>query len=217
MIMIASPNNPTGAVISHKDLVTILNSAPQAAVLLDEAYYDFHGITMIPELSRFHNLFVARTFSKAYGLAGFRVGMLMGNAEEMKLVRKVSSPYNVNGVALSCLEEAIGDADYIGDYVRQVLQGRSRLEGELRTLGISFWPSEANFVLIRIGESRLEFVRAMCERGILVRDRNSDPGCAGCVRITIGTLQQTGTLINALREICGELMLSSAMAARGTQ
>jgi histidinol-phosphate aminotransferase len=217
MIFIASPNNPTGAVISHRDLVTVLQTATQAAVLLDEAYYDFYGITMIPELPRFPNLFVARTFSKAYGLAGFRAGMLMGNAAEMKLVRKVSSPYNVNGVALACLEEAIGDVDYIGDYVRQVLQGRSRLESELSKLGILFWPSEANFLLMRIGEKRREFVKAMRERGILVRDRNSDPGCEGCVRITIGTLEQTATLIDALREISGELMLSSVMTARGTE
>jgi histidinol-phosphate aminotransferase len=215
MIAIASPNNPTGAVISRQDLVTILQAAPQAAVLLDEAYYDFYGTTMIPELSQFPNLFIARTFSKAYGLAGFRVGVLMGNAAEMQLVRKVSSPYNVNGVALACLEEAIGDADYIGDYVRQVVEGRSRLENELRTLGIPFWRSEANFILMRIGERRLEFVKAMREHGILVRDRNSDAGCEGCVRITLGTLEQTATLINALREICGELMLSGAMAARG--
>jgi histidinol-phosphate aminotransferase len=217
MIAIASPNNPTGAVISHKDLVTILKAAPQAAVLLDEAYYDFYGVTIIPELSRFPNLFIARTFSKAYGLAGFRVGVLMGNAAEMKLVRKVSSPYNVNGVALACLEEAIGDSDYIADYVSQVLDGRRRLETELRTLGISFWPSEANFVLMRIGEKRLEFVKAMRERGILVRDRNSDPGCTGCVRISLGTLEQTATLINVLQEICGELMLSGTVDARGTK
>ena len=141
----------------------------------------------------------------------------MGNAAEMKLVRKVSSPYNVNGVALSCLEEALGDGDYVRDYVGQVLEGRSRLEAELRVLGVSFWPSEANFILMRIGERRLEFVKAMRERGILVRDRNSDPGCAGCVRITLGTLEQTEKLINALREICSELMLSSAVSMRGAK
>jgi histidinol-phosphate aminotransferase len=217
LIAIASPNNPTGAVISRNDLVAILEAAPQTAVLLDEAYFDFYGITMIPELSRFPNLFIARTFSKAYGLAGFRVGVLMGNAAEMKLVKKVSSPYNVNGVALACLEEALGDSQYIADYVRQVLEGRSRLEAELTLLGIPFWRSEANFILIRIGERRLEFVKAMRERGIFIRDRNCDPGCAGCVRITLGTREQTVKLIAALREICGELMLSSTMAAQGTK
>jgi histidinol-phosphate aminotransferase len=217
MIAIASPNNPTGAVISRADLIQILKSAPQAVVLLDEAYYDFYSITMISELSRFANLFIARTFSKAYGLAGFRAGVLLGNAAEMKLVRKVSSPYNVNGVVLACLEEAIGDTGYIEEYVRQVLAGRGQLQAELQRMGIKFWHSEANFVLMRIGERRLEFVNAMRERGILVRDRNNDPGCKGCVRITIGTLEQTGRLIQALREICAELILSNAVAGRGAQ
>jgi histidinol-phosphate aminotransferase len=217
MIAIASPNNPTGAVISRADLIRILERAPQAVVLLDEAYYDFYGKTMIPELERFPNLFIARTFSKAYGLAGFRVGVLMGNAAEMKLVRKVSSPYNVNGVALACLEEAIADRDYIEQYVTQVLEGRTRLEKELKSLNIPFWPSEANFILMRIGEKRLDFVQAMRERGILVRDRTSDPGCAGCVRITVGTSNQTDTLIAAFREICFELAMSKASSAQGAK
>jgi histidinol-phosphate aminotransferase len=190
--------------------------APHAAVLLDEAYYDFYGTTMIPELARYPNLFIARTFSKAYGLAGFRVGVLMGNAAEMKLVRKVSSPYNVNGVALACLEEAIADKNYIEQYVKQVLEGRNRLERELKSLNIPFWPSEANFILMRIGEKRLDFVKAMRARGILVRDRNSDPGCAGCVRITVGTSSQTDRLISALREICGE-PAKSASSGQGAK
>jgi histidinol-phosphate aminotransferase len=216
MIAIASPNNPTGAVISRGDLIRILEKAPHAAVLLDEAYYDFYGTTMIPELARYPNLFIARTFSKAYGLAGFRVGVLMGNAAEMKLVRKVSSPYNVNGVALACLEEAIADKNYIEQYVKQVLEGRNRLERELKSLNIPFWPSEANFILMRIGEKRLDFVKAMRARGILVRDRNSDPGCAGCVRITVGTSSQTDRLISALREICGE-PATSASSGQGAK
>jgi histidinol-phosphate aminotransferase len=215
MVAIASPNNPTGAVVALADLIRILVRAPQAVVLLDEAYYDFYGATMVPELARFPNLFIARTFSKAYGLAGFRVGVLVGNAAEMKLVRKVSSPYNVNGVALACLEEAIADRDYIERYVKQVLDGRKRLEQELTSLKIPFWPSEANFILMLIGEKRLEFVQAMRQRGILVRDRNSDPGCSGCVRITVGTSNQTDRLIAALREICRELAVPSTLSARG--
>lgn len=200
LIAIASPNNPTGTVVSHDDLVQVLKAAPGAAVLVDEAYYEFYGKSFLPQLVEYPNLFVARTFSKAYGLAGFRVGILVGNAEEMKLVRKVASPYNVNGVALACLQEAIADSDYVRDYSQQVRAGRNRLQRELHELGVPFWPSEANFVLMRIGEKRLDFVRAMRDRGILVRDRNSDPGCSGCVRITLGTETHTDLLLSALRE-----------------
>ena len=209
LIAIASPNNPTGTVIKQSALIKILEAAPAAAVLVDEAYYDFYGETFLPRLAQFPNLFVARTFSKAYGLAGFRVGILAGTAVQMELVRKVASPYNVNGVALACLEEAIADSEYVRNYVQQVRDGRSRLQEELQRLNVPFWPSEANFVLLRIGDKRLEFVRAMRARGILVRDRNSDPGCAGCVRITIGTNAHTAILLKALAECLQEISWSS--------
>ena len=213
LIAIASPNNPTGTVIQQSELLTILEAAPAAAVLVDEAYYDFYGETFLPLLAQFPNLFVARTFSKAYGLAGFRVGILAGSAVQMKLVRKVASPYNVNGVALFCLEEAIADSEYVRSYVQQVRAGRNRLQEELQHLNVPFWPSEANFVLLRIGAKRLEFVRGMRARGILVRDRNSDPGCAGCVRITIGTEAHTAILLTALAECLQEISWSSEAVA----
>lgn len=207
LIAFASPNNPTGGMVALTDIRRILNSAPRAAVLLDEAYYDFHGETMINEVDEFENLFVARTFSKAYGLAGFRVGLLAGSSGAMRMVRKVASPYNANGVALACLEVALSDQGFITDYVQQVLAGRKRVEAELRDLAIPFWQSHANFLLVRIGARHADFVNAMRERGILVRDRNNDPGCAGCVRMTIGTAPQTERLTAALREIAAALGL----------
>jgi len=157
---------------------------------------------MVPEIARFPNLFIARTFSKVYGLAAFRVGILIGPVEEMKFVRKVSSPYNVNGVALACLSEALEDKDFIRQYVSEVLEGRQRLMDDLAALHLPFWPSQANFVLVHLGDLRLEFVAAMRDSGILVRDRHNDPGCAGCVRITIGRREHTDRLIKALTGFC---------------
>jgi histidinol-phosphate aminotransferase len=209
-IAFASPNNPTGAVIKRHDLLAILRAAPHAVVLLDEAYCDFHGEIFLTEINNHSNLFVARTFSKAYGLAGFRTGFLAANADSLKMVRRVASPYNVNGVSLACLESALDDSDFISDYVRQVVAGRGRLEQELTSLGLRHWPSHANFVLVRIGERHKDFVSSMRERGILVRDRDSDPGCAGCVRITIGTTEQTQRFLLALREVCAELHVGGA-------
>src|SRR5262249_1359963 len=179
-------------------------------VLIDEAYFHFHGETVLGEISRSPNLFVARTFSKAYGLAGLRIGILAGSAEQMRMVRKVSSPYNVNEVALLCLPEALADQDFIADYAAQIRQGRERLQQELSRLGIRFWQSHANFVLARIRDKRVEFVQAMHRRGILVRDRNSDPGCAGCVRITIGTKEQMDRLLGALHEALEEIRFTPA-------
>ncbi len=205
LIAIANPNNPTGAVVAKSDLLRILRAAPDAAVLVDEAYFDFYGESLLAEVANHPNLFVARTFSKAYGLAGLRIGVLVGSAAQMAMVRRVGSPYNVNAVALACLPEALADQDYVRQYVAQVRQGREQLEQELRSLKLRFWPSHANFVLVRIGERHDAFVQAMRERGILLRDRSRDPGCEGCVRISVGLGGQTEQLIVALREAICEI------------
>jgi histidinol-phosphate aminotransferase len=146
------------------------------------------------------NLFIARTFSKAYGLAGLRAGVLCATASHMKMLKRVASPYNVNAMALACLPEALSDREYVTSYVAQVRRGRALLESEFSSLGFHYWPSKANFVLARFGEFRQPFVAEMRARGILVRDRNSDPGCAGCVRITLGTDEQTSRLLREMRE-----------------
>jgi histidinol-phosphate aminotransferase len=210
LIAVATPNNPTGSVAGESVLLKLAEAAPDAALLVDEAYFEFHQKTVMPRIGSIPNLFVARTFSKAFGLAGLRAGVLAGCAEQMNLVRRVGSPYSVNAVALACVQEAIADTAHIDGYVTQVRRGRERVQSVLRELGIKFWPSEANFVLFLIGEQRLAFVEAMRRRGILVRDRNSDPGCAGCVRITIGTDAQTDVAIAALREVIGELSGANA-------
>ena len=205
IIMIASPNNPTGAVVSKDILLKIAASAPQAALLVDEAYYHFHGESLLQETATVPNLIVARTFSKAYGLAGLRIGLLAGHASAMKFVRKVSSPYNVNSVALECLPEALADEAYIEWYAEQVRASREDLAAALDDLGIYHWPSHANFILMKIGAAHTDIVNGMRKRGVLIRDRSKDPGCDGCVRITAGTREQTQRGITALQETLKEL------------
>jgi histidinol-phosphate aminotransferase len=213
LIAIANPNNPTGSVAPPEDLGRIAGSAPDAAVLIDEAYFEFYGQTMLAAREQFPNLFVARTFSKAYGLAGLRVGVLIGDTDQMRTVRRVSSPYNVNSVALACLPEALGDQAYIQEYVNEVRESRSRLERILAASRIQFWPSEANFVLARVGASS-SFVELMRRRGVLVRDRSSDHGCEGCVRITLGLRAHTDQLLTALQETLDELGIAQGVSRR---
>ena len=201
LICLANPNNPTGAIATRDQLLAIVRAAPQAAVLVDEAYIHFGGESLINQLGVSDNLFVSRTFSKAYGLAGFRLGALLGSASQLKMLRRVASPYNVNGIALTCLSAALDDGDYIASYIAQVLEGRSKLERFYRERNIHYWPSQANFVLAYFGDFRKVFVAEMRRRGILVRDRNSDPGCAGCVRITVGNRSQTQRLLHELAEV----------------
>jgi histidinol-phosphate aminotransferase len=201
LIAVANPNNPTGTAVDGDVLLRVARAAPQAAVLVDEAYFEFHGETIINSAAWPPNLFVARTFSKAYGLAGLRIGILAGDARQMAMVRRLASPYNLNAVALAVLPEALSDQEYVANYVIEVRRGRGLLEQELKALGLHYWPSRANFVLVRVGLAHAEFIQALRVRGILVRDRNSDPGCEGCVRLTVGSDEHTRTLIGALREV----------------
>ncbi|MBV9608015.1 MAG: histidinol-phosphate transaminase [Acidobacteria bacterium] len=210
LIAVANPNNPTGSAADADELLQVARRAHDAAVLVDEAYFEFCGETLLRAWSEVRNLFVARTFSKAYGMAGMRVGVLCGDAAQIAMVRKVASPYNVNGIALACLPEALADQEYVDAYVRQVCAGRQRLEQELHTLGIEYWPSRANFVLARLGPACSAFIAAVRARGILLRDRSSDAGCTGCVRMTLGTLQQTEQLLAALREAVKEIGVAEA-------
>jgi histidinol-phosphate aminotransferase len=205
LIMVASPNNPTGAVVSREQLLAIAAAAPQAVLMVDEAYYHFHGVSTIGDVPTVPNLIIARTFSKAYGLANLRIGMLVGNAKLLKYVRKVSSPYNVNGVALDCLPVAISDKEYLAWYVEQVRVGRERIMEGLSELEVPFFPSHANFVLMNIGSKHKELMTAMRARGVLLRDRSADPGCEGFVRITIGLEEHVGRGLAALRSSLEEI------------
>lgn len=212
LIAIANPNNPTGTVISNHDLLHIARSAPHAALLVDEAYFEFYGHTILNDRRESPSVFVARTFSKAYGMAGLRLGILVGDSEQLRAVRRVSSPYNVNAVALACLPEAISDQAYIRNYVQEVVHSRSLLEKILAAHEIRFWPSHANFVLLRVGKSKEDspvFVEQMRRRGILVRDRSSDYGCEGCVRITVGPRAQTAQMLTALQDTFEQLGIAS--------
>jgi histidinol-phosphate aminotransferase len=205
LIIVASPNNPTGATVSRHHLLKIAAAAPQAVLMVDEAYFHFHGETTLGDVATIPNLIVARTFSKAYGLANLRVGMLAGDARLIGFIRKVTSPYNVNGVALSVLPDAIADEAYLAWYVDQVRTGRERIFETLTDLGVRTWPSAANFVLMDIGPRHKELCVAMRKRGVLLRDRSVDPGCNGYVRITVGIEDHVTRGIAALRESLSEI------------
>jgi histidinol-phosphate aminotransferase len=205
IIAIANPNSPTGQTAPRADLLRIIEAAPQAAVLIDEAYFHFYGETVVDLIGTAPNVIVARTFSKAYGLAGLRLGILAACEDQMQWMRRAISPYSVNSVALACLTAALDDEDYLRWYVGEVLASRLLFETALQSLGVSYWSSRANFVLVDIGAKHREFVTAMRTKGVLVRDRSNDPGCDGCVRITLGTREQTQQGIAALEESLAEI------------
>lgn len=212
VIAIANPNSPAGSVATREQITELARRAPQAVLFIDEAYFHFHGQTVLDLMSEFPNLMVARTFSKAYGLAGLRLGALSGPADLMRWVRRVLSPYSVNSLALACLPAAIADTQYLDWYVNEVLAARTQFEAALDAAVVRRWSSRANFVLVEIGPPHVEFVRHMHSAGVLVRDRSNDPGCDGCVRITIGTREQMKHALAALNDA-----LAAIRAAKGTK
>jgi len=204
VIAIANPNNPTGRVAPRCELLRIVEGAPNAAVLIDEAYFEFCGESLIGELARYPNLFVGRTFSKAYGLAGLRLGVLTGNAEHIADIRRLCPPFNVNAAVLACLEEALADQAFVRDSVALARRGCRQIEELCSELGLRCWPSSANFVLIRVG-AVARFVEAMRRRGVEVRDVSANPGCAGCARITAGRGEEMNGVLQAMRESIAEV------------
>ena len=200
LIAIANPNSPTGSVVTRAQILQIAEAAPQAVVLVDEAYFHFYGQTVIDLIGKIPNLIVARTFSKAYGLASLRIGLLAGPESLLKWTRRVLSPYSVNHVALVALTAALNDQNYLNSYVSQVLKARKQFLEALTKIGLEFWPTQANFVLVNIGPSHKEFTTAMRSQGILIRDRSADPGCQGLVRITIGTPEQMQQALTAIQQ-----------------
>ncbi len=198
-VLLANPNNPTGTGASLLAIERILHRARKAAVLVDEAYYEFSGVTALTEIERVPNLFVSRTFSKVFGMAAMRLGCLFSHESNIGYLHKAQSPYSVNALAVLAAQAAVEDTRYIETYVAEVLAARELLCLGLEKLGITYVPSSANFVLGRFGERAFDVRDALRGQGILVRDRSYE--APGCVRITVGTREQTRRLLAVLEEI----------------
>jgi histidinol-phosphate aminotransferase len=198
-VLLANPNNPTGTGISLMAIERILRRARRAVVLVDEAYYEFSGVTALGEIGRVPNLFVCRTFSKVFGMAAMRLGCLFSHEANVASLRKAQSPYSVNALAVVAAQAAVEDREYVRNYVAEVLAAREVLCLGLERLGIPYIPSSANFVLAQFGKRAIEVRDALRGRAILVRDRSYE--IPGAVRITVGTRKQTRELVAALEEI----------------
>ena len=198
-ILIANPNNPTGSATDLTGIIKILNRATNAAVLIDEAYYEFYGITALPLVRDYPNLFVSRTFSKAYGMAAMRVGALISQAVNVAYLHKAQSPYSVNAVAALALRAAIEDKHYVTQFVNEVLAARDEVYKGFDRLGIPYLPSNANFVLFHCGPRAIDIRDRLRDMGVLVRDRSYE--LAGYVRVTVGTRQQVARFLTALEQI----------------
>jgi len=198
-VLISNPNNPTGTGTTVSGLEKVLRKAQHAAVLVDEAYYEFCGVTMLNRLRDHANLFVSRTFSKVYGMAAMRCGCLFSQTANMAHLRKAQSPYSVNALAAMAARIAVQDTKFIEDYVTEVLAARELLYVGLEQLKIPYIDSQANFVLGQVGDRAIPIRDELRERGILVRDRSYE--LPGYLRFTVGTRDQIQRLLDELGRV----------------
>jgi histidinol-phosphate aminotransferase len=202
VIYLTSPNNPTGLAIARADVERVAASLPAGALLLlDEAYVDFAREHLLDALDALPNLVIGRTFAKAQGLAAARAGAAIAAPGVIRRLRKVVPPYSVNVFAATALVAALEDEGYLAWYRAEVAASRELVYACCDRLGLPCWRSEANFVLVRVGDGARDLVRQLAERRIFIRDRTTQPGCAGCVRITTGVVEHTERCIAAMEEI----------------
>jgi histidinol-phosphate aminotransferase len=202
VVFVTNPNNPTGIAVAGDAIRAIARAVPpEAVVFVDEAYAEFSGDTFIPQLPQHSNVIVGRTFSKAFGLAGIRIGAVTGAPAALERMRLAIPVYSVNIAAVAAVQAALEDLDYVRNYVKQVEESKALLYDACERLGLAYWKSSANFVLVR-ADSRLDaIVRGVHARGIYVRDRSSEPGCAGCFRVSAGLVSHTTRFIAAMEEV----------------
>jgi histidinol-phosphate aminotransferase len=198
---LANPNNPTGTAISKKDLAALLRAASDTLVLVDEAYFDFSGETVLGWIRKYENLVVTRTFSKAFGLAALRMGCMFANPRLVESLHRAQNPFAVNSLAIACACEAVRHDDFVRRYAQEVRANRAEFCRLLDALGVPYVPSAANFVLTRVGERASDIAARLRAEGILVRDWSYDPHLKGYVRFTIGSTAQTRRLMRALTRL----------------
>lgn len=198
VLFVCNPNNPTGTLLSKQTIEIVLKAATHTAVVLDEAYAEFSGVTVVPWLKQYPQLFVARTFSKAAGLAALRLGAIIACAESLAILRRATAPFPVNVAALAAAVAAVGDPATMKRYVKNILRTRNWFESELRKLGVRTYPSAGNFLLVDFGSGGSKLCAELHARGILLRDRSGDIA-PGLVRVSIGTQKEMERLLKAIK------------------
>jgi histidinol-phosphate aminotransferase len=202
VVFLTNPNNPTGVTLPHAAIREVARRVPpEAVVFVDEAYAEFSGETFIPELADFPNVIVGRTFSKAFGLAGLRIGAITGAADALEPLRLAVPVYSVNIAAVVAVKAALEDLEFLARYLREVEESKALLYAACDRLGLKYWKSAANFVLVHAGDNVDALVAGARARGVYLRDRSTEPGCAGCLRVGTGVVEHTRRCIEVIEEV----------------
>jgi histidinol-phosphate aminotransferase len=202
VVFITSPNNPTGVTTPLAAIRLVASRVPEGAIVfVDEAYAEFSGVSFIPQLGDYPNVVVGRTFSKAFGLAGLRIGAITGHPDALEPIRLAIPVYSVNVAAVVAVQAALTDLDYVAGYAAQVERSKALLYAACDRLGLRYWKSAANFVLIDAGRRAEQLARGAAARGVYLRDRSNEPGLEGCLRVAAGIVDHTQHCIDVVEEV----------------
>ncbi|MEW6323575.1 MAG: histidinol-phosphate transaminase [Acidobacteriota bacterium] len=203
LVYINNPNNPAGTKVPKDIIRRVAREAGHALVFLDEAYHDFMGEHFLDEAAEYPNVLIGRTFSKAHGLAGIRIGVLIASPEVLEPIRYATPIFNLNVLAVAALRAALTDRAFLPWYLAEVRESKALAYATFERLGLRWWESAANFVLVDGGPRAAALVEGLLARGVWVRDRTKDPHCPNCFRLTTGVVEHTKAALAALEELCG--------------
>ena len=201
LIFFCCPNNPTGNGVKWNDIKTVLENF-SGIVVIDEAYINFAKYrSLIPELLNYPNLVILQTLSKAWGLAGLRIGMAFASEPIIDIFNKIKPPYNINAVSQKLALEALNSVDQINNWIKEIVSERDELMNRLPELPFvqKVYPSDANFILVKVNDPQAIY-NYLVTRKIIVRDRSKVELCQGCLRITVGTKEENKNLLSLLNE-----------------
>ena len=201
IIFLCSPNNPTGNALDSAEMIRVIEGF-EGPVVVDEAYIDFApGLSLLPRLAEFGNLVILQTFSKAWGMAGIRLGMAFASPEVISVLNKIKYPYNLNILTQQKALELLSASGDMENWVDTILNERQKLASNLEKIPYvkKVWPSDANFLLVKMDHARKVY-ESLVDKGIIVRDRSKILLCEDSLRITVGSRTENETLIQAMRE-----------------
>lgn len=202
VVFICSPNNPTGNLIKKEDILILVNTL-NAIVVIDEAYIDFTDAkSWLNEVNTYKNLIVTQTLSKAYGMAGLRLGICYANEVIIELLKKIKMPYNVNVLTQNNAVKYLENENHIRNKIQEIITNKKILIKELSKIGLvrKIYPSDTNFLLVKVDDANKRY-QQLVNNGIVVRNRTTEPLCENCLRITVGIKDENEQLINVLKKI----------------
>ncbi|MBY0492986.1 MAG: histidinol-phosphate aminotransferase family protein [Cyanobacteria bacterium] len=205
IVYVNNPNNPSGQPIPKDAIHQIAKAAGHALVFVDEAYHDFLGENFLSEAAKYPNVLIGRTFSKAFGLAGMRVGVMIASPEILAPIRRCMPLFNLNVVAVAAMRAAIGDPSFRTWYLAQAKESKELVYAACDRAGLKYWKSTANFVLIDGGAKARQLIDGMIAKGVFVRDRTRDPATPTCFRLTTGVVEHTRKAAETLEALCAKL------------